>query len=127
MLPRNSPTSTAGARMVEQRRRSVLIGGPIQHGLLDGVFERNLRTALENLIQRAGDTGYQVLSAHVAESFGDAEGPFTPEIVTRRDYDWVLASDVYVAVLPSKVFSGGTCIELGWASAHHVPILVLWN
>lgn len=110
----------------------VLVGGPIQHGLRGGRFDAGLRRGLLTLIDAVRAEGWQVLSAHEAEDFGMAEGQFTPDVVTKRDFEWVACSDIYIAAMPSDptgrpIVSGGTCVELGWASARRIPVIVIWD
>jgi hypothetical protein len=121
-----------GGRATLAQPAKVLVGGPIQFGMREGRFDETLKVALLTVIERLRRAGWQILSAHLTEDFGESMTAFTPDIVTKRDFGWVIESDVYVAVLPTDptgvpVFSGGTCIELGWASALRVPILVLWD
>lgn len=114
------------------RQPKALVGGPIQYGMRDGRFDESLKSELLAVIDCLRQAGWQVLSSHLAEDFGTSAATFTPDVVTKRDYGWMLESDVYIAVLPTDasgapIFSGGTCVELGWASARSVPIIVLWD
>lgn len=128
----NRPSSVGDAGGAFVRSRTVFVGGPIQHGIQDGVFDQVLRRDIEAIVSALDGAGFQVRSAHVTEQFGVEEAAFPPEMVARRDYAWLLEADVYVALLPvdadqRPIFSAGTCIELGWASARGLPILVLWD
>lgn len=118
--------------VVPLRSSRVFIGGPIQHALADGRIERGLARILRDFTQAFERNGHTVLSAHVAERWGASTAQFSPEQVTRRDYAWIRQADLYVCVLPARSDgtiwpSGGTHVELGWASALGVPILMLWD
>lgn len=109
----------------------VFVGGPIQHAFdLDGVFHVQTRSAIELSIASLRDQGYRVLSAHEYESFGemDVSGKFHE--VCSRDFQWIRRCDVFVAVLPldengKVIYSAGTSVELGWASAMGKPIVLV--
>jgi nucleoside 2-deoxyribosyltransferase len=114
------------------RSYRVFIGGPIQHALEDGRIESGLAQTLAGFTQAFERRGCAVFSAHVAEGWGASTAKFSPEQVTRRDYAWIRQADIYICVLPAKDDgsiwpSGGTHVELGWASALGVPILILWE
>jgi nucleoside 2-deoxyribosyltransferase len=110
----------------------VFIGGPIQHALENGRIESSLAQTLKTFTRAFENQGYAVFSAHAAERWGASTAQFSPEQVTRRDYSWIRQADIYICVLPAKGDgsiwpSGGTHVELGWASALGVPILILWD
>lgn len=113
-------------------RPIVFVGGPIQAALGPAGFDPTLRDVLEALLMDLTDVGYRVLSAHRAEQFGEAAECFTPQLVTGRDHAWMRQADVYVALLPlddhaRPVDSAGTGIELGWAAAYGIPVVVVWH
>lgn len=111
-------------------RRTILVGGPIQHALIGDLFSAVVRRQVEGILDQIRATGAVVLSAHVAERFGLETPQLTPEAVSRRDFDWMRACDLFVAVLPVDAHgmplrTDGTHVELGWASAMGKPVLVL--
>jgi nucleoside 2-deoxyribosyltransferase len=74
--------------------------------------------------------GACLLSAHIAERFGEDTHAYTPAQVTTRDFQWMVASSLFVAILPcdsagNLIKTDGTHVELGWASALGRPIIVL--
>jgi nucleoside 2-deoxyribosyltransferase len=109
----------------------VFVGGPIQHAIArDGTFDRRARSAIASAIAALESGGHRVLSAHVFEQFGkmDMAGLFRE--VCQRDYAWMRQCDAFVAVLPldsrgEVIHSGGTSVELGWASALGKPIVLV--
>jgi nucleoside 2-deoxyribosyltransferase len=109
----------------------VFVGGPIQHAIgPDKVFHAPTRSVIETSTAVLRDHGYRVLSAHEHENFGemDVSGKF--QWVCSRDFQWMLQCDVFVAVLPldengKAIYSAGTSVELGWASAMGKPIVLV--
>lgn len=114
------------------RTHSVFIGGPIQHALEDGRVSEDLARLLSDLMSGFEKRGHEVYSAHAAEKWGRETDRYSPEEVTHRDYHWMRSADVYLCCLPLRRdgaiwHSGGTHVELGWASALSVPALILWE
>jgi len=111
---------------------TVFVGGPIQYASGDGhaTFDRRLRAQIEATHDHLSRLGVRVLSAHLAERFGAGQVP-TPSEVTHRDLTYMRQSDVYVAVLPlsddGPYRTDGTHVELGWATALNVPVVILWD
>jgi nucleoside 2-deoxyribosyltransferase len=110
--------------------KTVLIGGPIQHASgNDGHFSRHLKRLIlyvATILERAS---YRVLSAHIAEDFGNLSLVDSAELVL-RDYSWMQFCDVYIALFIKNnsqqyIRSDGTHVEIGWASAMHKPIILL--
>ncbi|MFC5153152.1 hypothetical protein [Streptomyces amakusaensis] len=108
----------------------VFVGGPIQHAILPGGFEGDLRDAISTAIWHVEERGGTVFSAHVAEKFGVETASFTPDQVSVRDFRWMTKCDVFVPVLPVLsddilLRTDGTHVELGWATALGRPIVML--
>jgi nucleoside 2-deoxyribosyltransferase len=108
---------------------SVFLGGPIQHATSGAQFYTPLKRDLEAAIAQLREEGHRVFSAHLDEAFGAMEADFTPERVSRRDFGWMQACQVYAAILPRGpdgrlMRTDGTHIEIGWASALQIPIVL---
>ena len=109
----------------------VFVGGPIQHAIYpDGAFHALTRSAIETAIDGLRSQGYQVLSAHEHENFGEMDVREKFQEVCFRDFQWMQKCNVFVAILPldengKVVHSAGTSIELGWASAMDKPIVLI--
>lgn len=120
-----------GQRFDEEERRKVFIGGPIQFAISDHGFDGSLRLLIDSVIDVFERSGFDVLSAHREEQFGACSDQFAPEFVTRRDYAWMQACHLYVAILPVRnsvaYRSDGTHIEIGWAGALRRPVIVVGN
>ena len=109
----------------------LFVGGPIQYATRsDGSFHGETRAVIERIVAALVERGHKILSAHLHERFGemDVSGKF--QEVCSRDYRWMLQCDLFVAVLPldgkgNVIFSSGTSIELGWASAMGKPIILV--
>jgi len=107
-----------------------MVGGPIQYAFSSETagFDSALKATLESLIVVLDQAGYEVLSAHRTEDYGDGVVPGA-EVVVRRDYDFVSSCDVYVACLPfyenQPLRSDGTHVEIGWAVALGKPCVIL--
>lgn len=111
----------------------LFVGGPIQYGLReDSIFDPALKTLISSLLRELKRIGFEVLSAHQVENFGEVDVSGQTDAIVRRDYEWMLSCDAYVCILPEAsdaqpYRSDGTCIELGWASALNKPILILFS
>lgn len=108
----------------------VLVGGPIQHAILESGFVGHLRDAITAAVHTATENGANVFSAHVAEKFGAETASFTPEQVAVRDFHWMKRCDVFVAILPvledqTLGRTDGTHVELGWATALERPVVLV--
>jgi len=102
----------------------------MQHAVDEDGFDPRLRRLFSSVINALESNGVSVFSAHVAEAFGGYDACGQAEMVTRRDFEWMNACDVYVAVLPAAADnlpyrSDGSYVELGWASALGKPILLV--
>lgn len=119
--------------MSSSGQRQVFLGGPIQYAFGPTACDRRLRDVIVAVHGALVDAGFEVISAHVVEAFGIAPSDqFPPSVVARRDFDWMAATDLYIALLPTEpsgvpIPTAGTCIELGWASALGVPIMIGWD
>ena len=74
-----------------------------------------LLTVLEN-------AGYDLFSAHTREAWG--KNMYLPDQAIREDLDHLESSDLMVARIGSPA-SLGVHLEIGFAIAHHKPILVI--
>ena len=107
------------------------VGGPIQYAIApDGSFDAPTRSVIGSVIAALESAGHRVLSAHVDEQFGQKNVAGLFREVCLRDYAWMRQCDVFVAILPvdsagNVIFSSGTSVELGWASALGKPIVLV--
>ena len=110
---------------------SVFVGGPIQHALdaRDGRIAPTIRAALAVLIHTIEDEGLPVVSGHEAERYGELDMSHLAETVAVRDFHWMLDALGYVCLMPpdqtGTIRSDGSCVELGWATARGVPVMIL--
>ena len=74
------------------------------------------------MISFFGGRGYDVFNAHKREKYGRALLP--PETCTKEDYNEMKSCDMVIAY-PGNPPSGGTHIELGWASMLGKRIILL--
>jgi len=116
--------------MYVEDSKTVVIGGPIQHASGDaGHFNRHLKRLILYVATILEKASYRVLSAHIAEDFGNLALVDSAELVL-RDYGWMQLCDVYIALFIKNysqqyIRSDGTHVEIGWASAMHKPIILL--
>ena len=108
----------------------VFVGGAIQYALGDEGFNQGLKDLIERTIKNVEDDGYDILSAHRYENYGEMNVTDREKWVTQRDYNWMKECDYYVAVLPEgpdgkPIRTDGTHIELGWAAAMEKPIVIV--
>jgi nucleoside 2-deoxyribosyltransferase len=87
-----------------------------------GEFDKELFGSLDRILQHFDGQGCVVHNAHRREQWGQAF--MGPEEFTPLDYEQICSSDVIVA-LPGSPASPGTHIEIGWASANRVPMVLL--
>ena len=110
-------------------RPAVLLCGPITNVIRGGTFDSEVRRLIEGIAKRLDRAGFDVLSAHKVESFGESI-PKQPSEVFLRDWDFAKTSRAIVAVLPSTNDGGlirtdGTYIEIGWAVALQKPLFMV--
>ncbi|EQB99847.1 hypothetical protein [Photorhabdus temperata] len=110
--------------------KSVFIGGPIQSAIYDGGFHEELRMTIQLAVKTVKALNGNVLSAHLTEKFGIDTPNYTPEMVSKRDFQWMQQCDFFMPILPvhcgeELLRTDGTHIELGWASALKRPVLLI--
>jgi nucleoside 2-deoxyribosyltransferase len=89
-----------------------------------------LRQLISNCLNAIEKAGFEVLSAHRFEDFGnlDVSGQYFD--VTKRDHNWMTEADIFIPILPNDlenkiIRTDGTCVEIGWASAMKKPIVLI--
>jgi RNA polymerase-binding transcription factor DksA len=87
-------------------------------GRVNPTFKEELTLLRSFLISK----GYDVFLAHEREGWGRAL--LSPKECTKLDFNEISACDVIIAI-PGDPPSGGTHVELGWASAMGKPIILL--
>ena len=87
-----------------------------------GEFDGTAFGSINRILQHFDDQGCVVYNAHRREKWGQAF--MEPSEFTPLDYEQICASDLIVA-LPGSPASPGTHIEIGWASANKVPMVLL--
>ena len=111
------------------RIRSVFVGGPIQHAILQGEYPDPLRLLITSILSILESGGYEVFSAHRVESFGLGREKFSSDEIAKRDFEWMNRCESFVAILPADrngvLRTDGTHVELGWASALGKPIVAV--
>ncbi|UJB30684.1 MULTISPECIES: nucleoside 2-deoxyribosyltransferase [Chromobacterium] len=122
IAPHISPASTEGV--------SVFVGGPIQHALKKEGMTAEAASPIKAVHDAIHGMRLHLLSAHLAERFGQDSHNYSPTEVVLRDYDWMVQCSLFIAILPCDsqsqlIRTDGTHIELGWASALKKPILIL--
>lgn len=110
--------------------KTVFVGGPIQHAFSDKIFNNSLHNLIETVLSKLENEGFNVLSAHRFESYGQMDVEELKKEVCARDFNWMKSCDAFVAVLPAEknmlpVRTDGTCVELGWASALGKKIVII--
>lgn len=111
-----------------RERPIAFVGGPFSRYLEGGTrFSAAHRNIFTKAISLVRDQGFDVLSSHVVENFGDGE---RPDDVAERAHRWVDDCDVYIALLPLDDAGGlprtdGTFAEIGACIQLGRPILML--
>jgi len=109
----------------------VFVGGPIQYAIgQDGKFINEIREKFERIINRLEKDGIQVCSAHVEENYGESTDEYSNEQICIRDFSWMHECDKYISVFPNYedgriIHSGGTNVELGWATALNKDVIII--
>jgi hypothetical protein len=80
------------------------------------------RSLLEALIRVLHERGWGVDNAHARENWG--ADWMQPDECTPLDFHGVTTADLLIAI-PGSPASGGVHVEIGWASAMGVPVLLL--
>lgn len=108
----------------EDDRRHIFLAAPFA-GWLDsgtGLLAAPHKDLLTSLITRLEADGRTVYNAHKREQWGGAW--MGPAECTPLDYRAIVEATALVAILGPPE-SGGVHVELGWASAHRVPVVLL--
>jgi aminoglycoside phosphotransferase (APT) family kinase protein len=110
--------------MDDMKVRTVFVAGPFFKLIdpLTGRMPPRDQALVEGLLAHFESAGARVFNAHRREKWGTETLP--PDVFTKLDYDEIRASDLLV-VMPGSPPSPGTHIELGWASAMGVPMVLL--
>ncbi|MEV0265865.1 hypothetical protein AB0I49_31655 [Streptomyces sp. NPDC050617] len=87
-----------------------------------GEFDTEAFETINRILKHYDAKGCVVHNAHRREKWGQAF--LEPEQFTVLDYEQICSSDVIVAA-PGSPASPGTHIEVGWASANKVPMVLL--
>jgi nucleoside 2-deoxyribosyltransferase len=87
-----------------------------------GEFDNEAFRSINRILEHFDARGCVVYNAHRREKWG--QDFMEPEQFTLLDYEQISSSDVIVAV-PGCPPSPGTHIEIGWASANKVPMVLL--
>jgi nucleoside 2-deoxyribosyltransferase len=87
-----------------------------------GEFDSEAFASINRILEHFDNRGCVVHNAHRREKWGKAF--LEPEEFTRLDYEQICSSDLIVA-MPGSPPSPGTHIELGWASATKVPMVLI--
>jgi nucleoside 2-deoxyribosyltransferase len=87
-----------------------------------GEFDTEAFETINRILEHYDGKGCVVHNAHRREKWGQAF--LEPAQFTVLDYEQIRSSDLIVAV-PGSPASPGTHIEIGWASACRVPMVLL--
>jgi nucleoside 2-deoxyribosyltransferase len=87
-----------------------------------GEFDTEAFGSINRILEHFDSRGCVVHNAHRREQWGRAF--MEPSEFTPLDYEQICSSDVIVAV-PGSPASPGTHIEIGWASANKVPMVLI--
>ncbi len=87
-----------------------------------GEFSTEAFGSINRILQHFDERGCVVYNAHRREQWGQAF--MEPSQFTPLDYEQIRSSDVIVA-MPGCPASPGTHIEIGWASANKIPMVLL--
>ena len=114
---------------VQARPLKIFLGGPIQYLRAYG-NSAIVAASQRDIFEALTAVGFEVLSAHEVERYGDISADFSPEQVTVRDFAWAEECDVYVALLPldpnrAPYRTDGTHVEIGWVTAMGKRAVVL--
>lgn len=114
-----------------ERKPTVFVCGPFTNAL-EGPEEQprlhgDLAAFLDLIHETIEQKRLKVASAHREELAGPHE--LTPEVIAKRDLDWMKDCTAAVIVLgtPSRPFwrTDGTFIELGWAAVLDKPVVLV--
>lgn len=104
--------------------RSAFVGGPFMQAVQsgDGLLRADVRERLQRVITFLEGRNMKVFSAHRREAWGAEMLP--ADQCTAADYTALRSSDLFVA-FPGAPASPGTHIEIGWATAWGVPVVLV--
>ena len=106
-----------------QNLMKVFLAAPFSNEIMDttGKVRPVFRKTLEKIISFIRSKGYEVISSHERESWGERLMP--PEEFTTLDFASIKNCDIIVVYINEKL--SGVYIELGWASSLKKRIVIL--
>lgn len=108
----------------------VFIGGPIQYILENESAKSKMKLLISKLTKSIEMNSGVVLNAHTVEEFGEKLFLWDEKSITKRDFNWMLECDFFIALFASDINgkvlrSDGTHIEFGWATAMKKPAIIV--
>ena len=100
----------------------IFLAAPFTRYIQQDGFDSTARSEIILLLEHLRNSGYEVFSSHVRENFG-ADLMLGP-VCTPLDFEEMRLCDIVVAMVSDKSY--GVCVELGWASSLHKPV-ILYN
>lgn len=106
------------------KRKKAFLGAPFANYINGetGVLHEDKKSFIMRLADALEKNGYVVTNSHLREDWGKSQ--MAPEVCTILDYEGIMDANVFV-VIPGNPASGGTHIELGWASANNIKTIML--
>lgn len=104
----------------------VFLGAPFSAHICENTQEidRKMRSSIERIAFAIREIGASVFVAHEREDWG--KRLLSPDLCTELDFCELQNADVLVALADEPSY--GVCVELGWASACHIPIVLFsWH
>lgn len=111
---------------------NVFVGAPIKNLIeLENEEKKEIIKLIKNICVRLDSEEFIVFSAHLIEKFGKSEHLWTSHDICKRDFEWAVECDVYIAIITEVdgklLNSDGLNIEIGWVSMLRKPIIVICN
>ena len=100
----------------------VFLAGPFTFKIKNNSLTNENTVLIQKLIKSLREKGHTVFNAHEREKYGS--DLFPPRKATTLDFEQIKQSDILIAY-PGYPPSGGTHIELGWASCMGKKIVLL--
>jgi len=105
-----------------KRVEKAFVAARFTSAVQDGQFDPLLKQLIQEAIELLRSSEIEPLGSHEAERFGELTA--SPADLVMRNFNDIEDADIFIGIWDREI-SPGMLIEIGWASAHSKPIILL--